>query len=223
MASQGHSSVGIRSARNQKDIHIRAKSELYGVDTMRSVVKNLACSICLLALSACATTSTPYQPDTTSQRVLGGYSEQRLGDNRFKVGFHGNALTSRERVEGYMLYRAAELTVQNGYDWFRVVNRLTERDRQTYHEPRYNPHYGYGYWRPSWRYYRQRHGWYDWYPYYGSPFWADEVDIQTVEEFEAHAEVVMGRGPVPTDQEVFDARKVMSDLSASIERPKDRP
>jgi hypothetical protein len=173
----------------------------------------------LLMLSSCAI-STPYQPETAGQRIHGGYSEQRLSENRFKVTFDGNTLTSRERVEGYMLYRAAELTVQNGYDWFRVVDRLTERDRRTYQEPRYDPWYGYGHWRPSWRYYRARYGWHDWYPYGGDPFWADEIDTQTVEEFEAHAEITMRRGLPPVGETAFDARKVMIDLGPTIERPK---
>jgi hypothetical protein len=181
--------------------------------------KSLFAAIALLALSSCAT-STPYQPETAGQRVHGGYSEQRLGENRFQVTFDGNTLTSRERVEGYMLYRAAELTAQNGFDWFRIVDRLTEADRRTFAEPRYRPSYGYGDWRPYWRYYRRHDGWYDWYPYGGDPFWADEIDTQTVEEFEAHAEIVMGRGAPPIDENAFDARKVMADLGPTIERPK---
>lgn len=177
--------------------------------------------VAALALAACAT-STPYQPKFAGQAIHGGYSETRLGENRFRVSFDGNTLTSRERVESYMLYRAAELTVENGYDWFRVVDRHTDRDRRTYYERHYNPWFGYGYWRPSWRYYRARYGWYDWSPYGPDPFWADHVDVQTVEEFEAHAEIAMYRGSIPPDERAFDARKVMSDIGPSIERPKGR-
>jgi hypothetical protein len=190
-------------------MHNSRKPELCGVGQMRVHGRTLLAVAALLALSSCAT-STPYQPETPGQRVHG------------KVTFDGNSLTSRERVEGYMLYRAAELTVQNGFDWFRVVDRLTERDQRTYTEPRYNPWYGYGYWRPYWRYYRPRYGWYDWYPYGGSPFWADEIDTRTVEEFEAHAEITMHRGVPPVGESAFDARKVMADLGPTIERPKDR-
>ncbi len=189
------------------------------------VNRNLPRKLCILtimmALASCAV-STPYQPETAGQPVHGGYSEQRLSENRFKVTFDGNTLTSRERVEGYMLYRAAELAVQNGFDWFRVVDRMTERDRRTYEEPHYRPWYGYGYWRPSWRYYRSRYGWHDWYPYGGHPFWADEIDIRTVEEFEAHAEIIMYRGALSADGNTFDARKVMAELGPTIERPKAR-
>lgn len=176
-----------------------------------------------MVLSSCMT-PTPYQPEVRGQRIHGGYSEEQLGDNRYRVTFDGNTLTSRERVEGYLLCRAAELTVQNGYDWFRIVDRETERDRRTYVEPSpfYRPWYGYDYWRPYWRYYRPRYGWIDWYPYGSDRFWADDIDVRTVEEFEAHAEIVMGRGAVLKDTTVFDARKVMEELGPSMERPKER-
>ena len=178
------------------------------------------------AVAACST-PTPYQPDLAGQRVSGGYSETRLGEDRYRVNFEGNTLTSRDRVEGYLLYRAAELTVQDGYDWFLIIDRLTEHDVETYvaPDPFYRPWYGsgYGYWRPHWRYYQDRLGWWNWHPEWGDPFWADRVDVRTIDRFEAHAEIVLRRGPVPDgEQRAFDARKVMRDLEPTIERPKPR-
>jgi hypothetical protein len=168
---------------------------------------------------------TLYQPKTAGQLEQGGYSETRLAEDRYQVIFSGNSLTSRDRVEGYLLYRAAELTVQNGYDWFVIVDRLTERDVQTYVEPDpfYHPWYGYGYgyWRPHWRYYRPGFGWNIWHPEWGDPFWADRYDIRTIEKFEAHAEIVLHHGAITQGEErAFDARKVIQDLEPTIERPK---
>jgi hypothetical protein len=185
---------------------------------------SIAASLSALMFVSSCMTATPYQPEVRGQRIHGGYSEKALGGNRYQVTFDGNTLTSRERVEGYLLYRAAELTVQNGFEWFRIVNRETERDRRTYIDPSpyYRPWYGYNYWRPYWRYYRPRYGWNDWYPYGRDPFWADDNEIRTVQEYEAHAEIVMGRGAVLQDETVFDARKVMYDLRPSIELPKER-
>lgn len=178
-----------------------------------------------LAIAGC-TTATPYQPyrAETAAGVHGGYSEQQLAPDRYVVRFHGNELTSRDRVEGYMLFRAAELTVQRGYDWFLTVDRHTEHDTRTYVErdPFYRPYYGpgYDYWRPSWRYYRRNYGWNDWYPGSG-PFWADRLDVRTVESFEAQSEIVMRRGPIPNaEPRAVDARKVLADLGPAIERPK---
>jgi len=184
--------------------------------------KGLALLLPLL-LVACAT-ATPYQPNLSGQQVSGGYSEKYLGQNRYRVWFAGNTLTSRDTVEGYLLYRSAELTVQSGYDWFRITDHTTEHDRQTYVErtPRYDPWYGSGYyyWRPHWRYYSGTH-WNTWHPYGRDPFWAYDVDIRTVERFEANAEITMHKGIRPeNDKRAFDARKVMSDLGPTIKLPK---
>ena len=186
----------------------------------------IAAAMISMAVAACST-ATPYQPDIAGQRVSGGYSEAKVAEDRYRVNFEGNALTPRDRVEGYLLYRAAELTVQDGYDWFLILDRLTEHDVETYvaPDPFYRPWYGsrYGYWRPHWRYYQDPLGWQNWHPEVGDPFWADRIDVRTVERFEAHAEIVMRRGPVPAgEQRAFDARKVMQDLGPTIERPRPR-
>ena len=174
-------------------------------------------------LTACAT-ATPYQPNLPGQSVKGGFSEVRLEPDRFRVSFAGNSLTSRETVEGYLLYRAAELTLQQGRDWFEVVDRQTDRNVRTYVEPDpfYRPWYGpsFGYWRPSWRYYGGGFGWRTWDPFWGDPFWADRMDVRTVERFEATAEILMHRGPKPQgDPKAFDARAVVDNLGPRIQRP----
>jgi hypothetical protein len=81
-----------------------------------------------LMLAACAAAPTPYQ----AARNGFGYSEQRIEENRYRVSFAGNSATSRQTVEDYLLYRAAELTVQNGRDWFEVVDRNTVQDYAGY-------------------------------------------------------------------------------------------
>jgi hypothetical protein len=177
-------------------------------------------------LTACAT-ATPYQPNLPGQQTSGGYSDMRLEENRFRVNFAGNSLTSRETVEGYLLFRAAELTAQNGYDWFSIVDRATDRDTRTYvqPDPLYRPWYGpsYGYWRPNWRYYGRGFGWRSWDPFWGDPFWADRMDVRTVTQFEASAEIVMGRGPKPADDtRAFEARQVIDNLRPRIQYPAPR-
>jgi hypothetical protein len=184
-------------------------------------------SLLLALIVTGCTTATPYQPyrAETAGGVHGGYSDQRLSPDRYTVRFHGNELTSRDRVEGYMLYRAAELTLQHGYDWFLAVDRHTEHDTQTYvtPDPFYRPYYGpaYDHWRPSWRYYRSGYGWNDWYPSSGGRFWADQLDVRTVESFEAQAEILMRRGSIPAGElRTFDARTIIRNLDPGIERPK---
>lgn len=178
-----------------------------------------------VAASGCAT-MTPYQEDRPGQSVSGGYSDVAVGAGRYRVSFAGNSLTARDRVEGYLLYRAAELTVRDGYDWFLIVDRFTEHDTETYvrPDPFYRPYYGggYGFWRPHWRY-SQGGRWGLWHPEWGGPFLGDAIDLQTIERFEAHAEIILRRGPIPAGEErAFDARRVMADLGPTIERPGDR-
>ena len=178
-----------------------------------------------LVVAGCATYPTPYQPYVAEAGpgVHGGYSDQQLAPDRYLVRFHGNEFTARDRVEGYLLYRAAELTVQAGYDSFAMVDRHTEHDVQTYVEPDpfYRPWYGlgHGYWYPDWSYYRYGYGWNSWHPGMG-PFWYDTVDVRTIEAFEASAEIKLLRGPPPPDSpRVFDARQVMAQLGATVQLP----
>ena len=185
-------------------------------------ISTAAALLMTLLLLACDT-ATPYQPEIAGQRVSGGYSETRLDDTRYRVRFAGNTLTSRETVEGYLLYRAAELTVQNGHDWFEITDHTTEADRQTYVEryPRYEPWYGSAYlnWRPHWRYYRGGM-WATWHPYGPDPFWSYDTSVRTVERYEAEAEIVMHSGAMGEDaSRAFDARKVMEDLGPTIKWP----
>ena len=178
------------------------------------------------ALAGCAT-PTPYQPNISGQAAKGGFTDLRLTDNRFRVAFSGNTLTGRDTVERYMLYRAAELTVAQGHDWFEMDERRTDRDQQTYIEPGLLSYSGfgpYGYWQPSWAYYGRGFGWRTWDPFYSrGPFLAGQYGARAVERFEARAEVILHKGPQPADSaRAFDARQVLSNLEATIVRPQPR-
>lgn len=181
--------------------------------------------VAALALTACASTGPYYQPIEAGRAWQGGYQETRLGEDRFEVSFVGNRLTSREQVETYLLYRAAELTVQQGYDWFVIEQQGMEHtiEREAWVDPRYSPWFArdYGSWRPYWRYYGPTIGWRNWYPYGRDPFWADHIDDRTIESFEARAMIRLGRGPHPDRKPgLFDAREVMNRLAPRIQRPK---
>ena len=180
------------------------------------------------ALSGCAT-ATPYQPNIRGQAASGGFSEQQLTQDRFRVNFAGNTLTKRDTVERYLLYRAAELTLQQGYDWFEMDDRRTDRDQRTYidRDPFYGPGYGFGYgygfWRPNWRYFGPGYGWRTWDPWFNRPFFADQIDVTTVQRFEASAEVLMHKGSPPHGaSRAFDARQVQANLEPTIVRPQPR-
>jgi hypothetical protein len=179
-----------------------------------------------LALTACAT-ATPYQPLQRGSAVSGGFSEQQVESNRWRIAFTGNSLTSRETVERYLLYRAAELTLTQGYDWFEMVDRQTNRDTRYYPDPFYDSWGGWGgWWGPSWRVYHRGYwgGWSPWgrWGYWGGrPWGGSSFDYDAVTRYEANAEIFMGRGPKPAEsRRAFDARDVERRLGPSIVRPR---
>jgi hypothetical protein len=171
-------------------------------------------------LSACET-ATPYQPLAAGTAQSGGYSEIKLQDDRWRVMFKGNTVTSRATVETYLLYRAAQLTVSQGFDWFDTAQRQTDKNTEVYGVP-YGPYgYGYGF---GWRYYRRGAGWDD--PYWGGPWggpwgagpwgggpWGGDIDFQTYEQYEASAEIVMHHGQKPNASlRAFDARQILANV-----------
>jgi len=77
-----------------------------------------------LVLTACAT-ATPYQP-ASAPGAFDGFSQTMIESDRARVTFGGNSITDRETVENYLLYRAAEVAVERGFDYFTLVERDTE-------------------------------------------------------------------------------------------------
>jgi len=188
-------------------------------NNVKNAVRAATISGCLLLLAGCQT-ATPYQPLTRNARTGGGYTDQQIEPNRFRVTFAGNAMTSRETVETYLLYRAAQLTVDRGFDWFEMADRNTEKQSNTYLTQPFGPG-PYGYWGPMWRYRGRGFGWRDWDPYWGNPFWAGSVDVTTINRYEAMAEIVTGRGAKPAgNARAFDARQVLTNLAPRVQMPR---
>ena len=55
-----------------------------------------------------------------------GYRATRIEADRYRVSFRANPDLKAPQVEDMALRRAAEITLQNGYQWFLVVNRFTD-------------------------------------------------------------------------------------------------
>jgi hypothetical protein len=179
-----------------------------------------------LLTSACATEST-YQPAVGHGFERSGYSDKQIEANRFMVSFSGNSYTARDTVEKYLLYRAAELTVQHGDDYFVFADRGIDKKTRTYATPDIGGGFGYGggfgggYWGPSWRYRGRGFGWRSWDPYFGDPFFDRGIDVNTIDKYEANAEIVVGKGPKPANNiRAFDAHEVIAHLGPSIVTPK---
>lgn len=169
-----------------------------------------------LSIAACASV-TPYGP--AAQGGGYGYSDQRIEDNRYRITFRGNSVTSRETVENALLYRAAELTIDLGYDYFIAVENDTEAQKRystTNNNPAFYGRYGYGH-----PFYRPHYG----FPYYAYGFgWGSPYDSYTREitRYSAVAFVVMYKGEKPADNpQAFNASEVMANLGPYVLAPQE--
>lgn len=162
----------------------------------------LVAAPCLCLLAACAV-PTPYQAADGGY----GYKEQQLEENRYRVSFDGNASTEREDVQNFLLYRAAELTIERGQDYFTIVERNLDRSTR-YHSHSYANDFGYAGYR-SRRSFRRHIG-----PRYvsGSSY--------PINEYSSTADIVLGEGEKPADDaNAYDALDVLQRLQSFIRPP----
>lgn len=147
-----------------------------------------------LALVACASLA-PYgaQGGPGGQ----GYSEQRIESDRFRVTYNG--VGAPGPVADFALLRAAELTTQEGYDWFEVVQSWTDGRPGGAGGVRPSVSIGGG---------TSRYGGYS----------ASGVgvglglDLSGPQPTSTTLEIVMGRGDKPARPSAYDARDVQSAL-----------
>lgn len=78
-----------------------------------------------LALAACATPAV-YAP--AARPGAPGYSELKIEADRYRVTYAD--APNEAAAADYALLRAAEITLAQGYDWFIVDNRATDREGQ---------------------------------------------------------------------------------------------
>jgi len=169
-------------------------------------IRQFAAVAALGVLAACAH-PTPYQPAATETGE--GYTTQRIESNRFRISFRGNSVTSRQTVDTYMLYRCAEVTLENGYDYFVIVNK--DVDKNTGYE-NYGDDLAWG-WGGGWGW---RHG-------FGpgpGPWGGGGFDYsRPINSYDAIADIVLYRGPKPANNPyAYDARDVMNAVGPTVMR-----
>ena len=81
-----------------------------------------ASCLALVVLAACAQAPAPYSP-ISANRSGTGYSEIRIEADRWRVTFTGSGSVSEAQVERLALRRAGQVVLQNGYEWFEIVDR----------------------------------------------------------------------------------------------------
>jgi hypothetical protein len=167
-------------------------------------MKSLLAVAALVLLAAC-TTPTPYQP--MAEGRSDGFSDTQIASDRYRVAFTGNSRTPRETVDLYLLYRAAEVTLENGGDGFVFTTRDT-KTRTSYVTtgsgigyPRLFPH------RDGARLHS------------GVFAGFDPVQTVPVRRFEAFAEIRTFKGPAPEGADAYDAQDVIASLGQKIVLP----
>jgi hypothetical protein len=90
-------------------------------DKMKRLLASLALA---LALAGCMTGPTNYQPALVAGDM--GYRQTQIETDRYRVSFRAHPDLKAPEVEDLALRRAAEITLGEGYQWFRVVTRHTE-------------------------------------------------------------------------------------------------
>jgi hypothetical protein len=166
-----------------------------------------------MALAACAT-PTPFEPIGDGRY---GFADQKIEEDRYRISFRGNSLTDREQVENALLLRAAQVTLENGYDHFIVVSDDTETTRETrvtdlgpqgvygFYGFGPFPYYAWGYpWGPAW---------------VGGPVGGVNTRIRETQRYSAIAYISLGRGPKPEGKiTAYDAREVQENLEGAVFR-----
>lgn len=143
-----------------------------------------------LALSACASLA-PYGPQQSARGQ--GFSEQQIETNRFRVTYNG--VGAPGPVADRALFRAAQLTVDRGYDWFEVTQRWIDGRPDSAGGVRPSVSIGAGSGR------------------YGG--WSTSgvgvglgLDLSGPQPTSTTLEIVMGRGAKPERPDAYDVRRV---------------
>jgi len=212
-------------------------------------LRHLLLAASVVVLTACATT-TPYQP-ASKPGAFDGFSQTLIENDRARVSFAGNSLTERETVENYLIYRAAELAVERGFETFTLTERDTEektRLRSTGSSfgrssfGRFNdPFFNYSFFRPGFGWSRgsrfssfggfnrgigfRNRGFgrrgFGFGNRFHDPFFSD-FNVREITKYRATAEVRFGRFKRSGDDNSFNAREVLENLGPTITYPEEK-
>lgn len=162
-------------------------------------------TVLALVMAGCA--SVPiYEPALDKNDF--GYSDQRIEENRYRVSYNGDASTPRATVENYLLYRMSEITLEQDYDYFKVINTDTECHTE-YHTTGDEPCPRGSQYGPA-------------FPYCGYGYVCNPSQtIHETKRYEAVAHMTLHKGEKPIDDaHAFSARDVRENLQDTIIREK---
>lgn len=130
----------------------------------------------------------------------GVYSEVKQSATRYRLTVKGQVFSSRDAIEKYLLYRAAELALRQHFQWFTLQESRGKGDAAPASKPDpAGPRYSFrmNFWRPVWRYkLAGSSAWSTWSPFSNAGFFAEGKDAKTITDFEVSADIVMHKGTI---------------------------
>ncbi|MEM7660881.1 MAG: hypothetical protein AAF292_01425 [Pseudomonadota bacterium] len=87
----------------------------------KSTLMKAGATVAAAAILAACVTATPYQPADGGINSF-GYGETKIESGKYRVTFRGNSSTDLATVENYILLRAAELSVADGFGHFTILD-----------------------------------------------------------------------------------------------------
>ena len=83
--------------------------------------------VTIIMVSGCATTY-----DTEKSHLTGGrgFYQEQLKNDVWKVEFTGNAHTDTETRKNYVLKKAAQITINENYSFFKVIESESKKDNK---------------------------------------------------------------------------------------------
>lgn len=172
----------------------------------RLALMRLANTICVLGLIVSASLMMgACVKATPSQPVTGGYSysELQIDETLFRLTFLGDSKIKKRLVEDQLLFRAAGIAVDHGYDYFVVVKQKME----TTNSDRLEAPLVYAFYPCR----SQQFAYYA----YGFPWAYDKMSGETL-RYEAVAFIALHKGMRPEDNpSAFDPNKVIKQVTSS--------
>jgi len=163
------------------------------------MIRPLVVAAAVLSLGACASLA-PYGPQQGPRGQ--GYSEQRIESDRYRVSYNG--VGAPGPVADMALLRAADLTLDQGYDWFEVTQRYIDGRPDSAGGFRPSVSVGVG----------SSSGRYGGYRYSGTSTGVGVgLNFQGPSPTSTLLEVRLGRGARPDRGEAYDAREVRRALA----------
>jgi hypothetical protein len=157
-----------------------------------------------ILLIGCAS-PTPYHPSTQGS----GYYDHQLADDRYQLSYTANTLTRRDTIKQYLLYRAAEITLEANKENFVVLDQNGQRFSL--------PDYATGAESYRHHYFEHHHLW------FADQGIDEEISATTLKplaRYTAEITIVLYSGGQPPEEgKVYNAREVIDVLGNTMLRP----